>query len=171
MQRSTHFFKQLQALSQTNGRLFITKIGPCTYTRIHCLCFAGKMSTNLRKKRQSPLKFLKDWPRSSGKRWCYNHLQYLPERGNTSDKILFLRPEGNRESCCRVLQTHERNAPMSLSISTIERKDNMNSSFDIIKTKSKELIISSASVDDLLQLETARRHICTSISGLKHKAR
>lgn len=76
----------------------------------------------------------------------------------------------DRLSCCWVLQMHERNALMSFSISTIEREDNANSSFDIIKTKSKEIIISSSPVDDSLQLEIAQRHICTSINGLKHKA-
>lgn len=76
----------------------------------------------------------------------------------------------DRLSCCWVLQMHERNALMSFSISTIERQDNANSSFDIITTKSKEIIISSSPVDDSLQLEIAQRHICTSINGLKHKA-
>lgn len=167
MQQSTHFFKQLQALPQTSVRLFITKIGPRMYSRTHCLCFTGKMSTNLRKKRQSPIKLLHGWLRTSGNCRFYNRFKYSPERENPSEKLVFLRLERN----CRVLQTRERNALLSLSISTIERKDTMNSSFGIIKTKSKEIIISSASVDDSHQLETAWRHICTSISGLKHKAR
>lgn len=75
IQRSTHFFKQLLALPQTSGRLFITKTGPCTYARIHCLRF-GKMSTNSRKKkRHSPIKLLQDWLETAGVTTTHNIYQ------------------------------------------------------------------------------------------------
>lgn len=108
IQRSTHFFKQLQALPQTNGRLFITKIGPCTYTGTHCLCFAGKMSTNLRKKKAKGLSNYCEigWEplETTGATMTFNI--YRREKTNLTKYYFFVEKE--IDSCCWVLQMHEK---------------------------------------------------------------
>lgn len=173
VQCSTHFFKQFQALPQTSSRLFITKIGHCTYT--HTLSLLCWENVNQLKKNThtDPSQALTDYSKIGWK-----PLEILVAKPFTifprkrkhiwQNTVSWTR---QRLSCWWVLQMHERNALMSFSISTTEREDNANSSVDIIKMKSKEIIISSTPVDDSLQFETAQRHICTSISSLKHKAR
>lgn len=129
---------------------------------------------------------VQDWLKHSGKcsKACsYKRLQYLPERKKHRLAISWT---PDRHSCCWVLQKHY---ILWNIYSLLLCRSAMKQSVDVTlnqyysegkpcehliwhhKEESKEIISSLAPVYDSLQLETAQRHICTSISRLKDKAR